>query len=149
MRFGPGAVAKMIQDVFMVLGFYAFFWRSFDLTAVAALLTVIGYSVNDVIVIYDRIRENLLMFPKRALRDNINTSLNETLGRSINTSLSTIISLIGVLIFGTAQIWNFAAAMVIGVCAATFSSTFLASSMVLWFEDWKKFQASKAKKSRA
>lgn len=141
MRFGPGAVAKMIQDVFFVLAFYAFFWRSFDLTSIAALLTVIGYSVNDVIVIYDRIRENLSMFPKRKLRDNINISLNETLGRSINTSVSTMISLIGILVFGTAQIWNFAAAMVVGVVAATFTSTFLASSMVLWFEQWKQRKA--------
>lgn len=138
MRFSPGAVAKMIQDVFIVLGFYAFFWRSFDLTAIAALLTVIGYSVNDVIVIYDRIRENLILHPRRNLRDNLNTSLNETLTRSLNTSIVTIVSLIGVLIFGTAQIWNFAVAMVVGVVAATFSSTFLASYMVLVFENWKK-----------
>jgi preprotein translocase SecF subunit len=101
-------------------------------------MTVIGYSVNDVIVIYDRIRENLSLHPRRALRDNINIALNETFTRSINTSLSTIVSLIGVLIFGTAQIWNFAAAMAIGVVAATITSTFLASWLVLWFEDWKR-----------
>ncbi|MDA9951152.1 protein translocase subunit SecD [Oligoflexaceae bacterium] len=143
MRFGPGAVLKMFQDVFIILGFYAFFWRSFDLTSVAALLTVVGYSVNDTIVIYDRIRENLVLFPKRKLADNINFSLNECLSRTINTSVTTIVALIGILIFGTSQIWNFAAAMVIGVIAATITSNFMASSFVLWFEMWRKNQATK------
>ena len=142
MRFGPGAVYKMIQDVFVILGFYIFFQRSFDLTSVAALLTVVGYSVNDTIVIYDRIRENLSLNPRRKLYDNINISLNETLTRTINTSITTIVALIGILIFGTAQIWNFAAAMAIGVFAATLSSTFIATSFILWAEAWKKGRAA-------
>ncbi len=137
MRFGPGAALKMIQDAFVVLAFYAFGWVTFDLTSVAAILTVIGYSVNDVIVIFDRIRENFAMFPKRKVWDNINISLNETFTRSINTSVSTLISLIGILVFGTSQIWNFAAAMSIGIVAATISSTFVASVLLLWFENMK------------
>jgi preprotein translocase SecF subunit len=143
MRFGPGAVLKMLQDVFIIIAFYAFFWRSFDLTSVAALLTVVGYSVNDTIVIYDRIRENIMLYPKRKLYENINFSLNECLSRTINTSVTTIVALVGILIFGTAQIWNFAAAMVIGVIAATLTSNFIASSFVLWFENWKKTQNQK------
>lgn len=142
MRFGPGLVVKMVQDVVVMLSFYAFFWRSFDLTAVAAMLTVIGYSVNDTIVIYDRIRENLTLHPRRVMYDNINVSLNETLGRSINTSLVTILSLIGLLVFGSGQIWDFAMAMVMGVISATISSTFTASSAVLWFERFKNRRTS-------
>ncbi len=144
MRFGPGAVYKMIQDVFVILGFYIFFQRSFDLTSVAALLTVVGYSVNDTIVIYDRIRENLSLNPRRSLKENINFALNETLSRTINTSVTTIIALFGILWFGTAQIWNFAAAMSIGVLAATLSSTFIATSFILWSERWRKQRVGKA-----
>jgi protein-export membrane protein SecD/preprotein translocase SecF subunit len=135
MRFGPGAVVKMLHDFFAMLAFYVFFWRSFDLTSVAAALTVIGYSVNDVIVVYDRIRENLTLQAKKPLEKIIDISLNETLIRSINTSVVTLISLIGILVFGTGQIWNFAMAMAVGVVAATFSSTFVASSCLLWFRN--------------
>ena len=137
MRFAPGAIVKMFLDIFVMLGFYVFFWISFDLVGVAAFLTVVGYSVNDTIVIYDRIRENLVLHPRRSLRENINFSLNETLSRTINTSITTIVSLVGILIFGTGQIWNFAMAMGIGVLVATFSSTFIASSFVIWLEAWK------------
>lgn len=137
MRFSPGAVVKMVHDVFAMLAFYVFFYRSFDLTAVAAALTVIGYSVNDVIVVYDRIRENLTLQAKKPLAQIIDLSLNETLIRSLNTSVVTLISLIGILIFGTGQIWNFAMAMAVGVVAATFSSTFVASSCLLWFQNFR------------
>jgi protein-export membrane protein SecD/preprotein translocase SecF subunit len=139
LRFGPGAVLKMLNDTVWTIAFYVFAWRSVDLTAVAAFLTVIGYSVNDTIVIYDRIRENLVGHAKRPLGENINVSLNETLTRSINTSVVTIVSLLGILIFGSGQIWNFAMAMLVGVVAATSSSTFLASSSVLWFEGVKRW----------
>ena len=134
MRFAPGAVIKMTMDIFIMLGFYIFFSRTFDLTSVAAFLTVVGYSVNDTIVIYDRIRENLLGHAKRGLTQNINISLNETLSRTINTSVTTLLALSGILIFGTGQIWNFAMAMALGVLIATLSSTFIASSFVIWTE---------------
>ena len=137
MRFGPGAIIKMILDIILMLGFYVFYEASFDLVAVAAFLTVVGYSVNDTIVIYDRIRENMVDHPRRSLRDNINISLNETLSRTINTSLTTVASLLGVLFFGTGQIWYFAMAMMIGVIVATISSTFIASSFILWLEQWR------------
>lgn len=142
MRFAPGALIKMFLDVFIMLGFYVFFGASFDLVAVAAFLTVVGYSVNDTIVIYDRIRENLLANPRRTLVENINMAINETLGRSINTSLTTIISLVGILIFSSGQIWNFAMALTIGVLVATVSSILIASSFVIWFEKWKRERVS-------
>ncbi|MDD9950596.1 MAG: protein translocase subunit SecD [Zetaproteobacteria bacterium] len=145
MRFSPGALIKMFLDIIIMLGFYVFFWVSFDLVAVAAFLTVVGYSVNDTIVIYDRIRENLTNFPRRALKENINLAINETLGRSINTSLTTALSLSGILIMATGQIWNFAMAMTIGVIVATVSSILVASTFVVWFE--KMYREKNAKPS--
>lgn len=133
-RFGSGTVLKLIPDTCMILGFYLFFWRSFDLTSVAALLTGIGYSVNDVIVVYDRIRENIQTHPRRTLRENINISLNETLSRTINTSVATNLSLVGMLIFGTGAIWNFAAAMSIGIITATLTSNLVGSSYLVWID---------------
>lgn len=136
-RFAPGAIVKMFLDIFLLLGFYVFFEASFDLVAVAAFLTVVGYSVNDTIVIYDRIRENLINFPRRTMRENINISLNETLSRTINTSITTVAALVGILIFASGQIWYFAMAMALGVVIASFTSTFVASSFILWLEEWK------------
>jgi SecD/SecF fusion protein len=137
MRFGPGAVIKMFLDIFVTMGFYVFFWRTFDLTSVAAILTIVGYSVNDMIVVYDRIRENIATNGRRSMFEIINLSLNETLVRGINTSLTTVLALVGVLIFGTGQIWNFAMAMTIGITVATLSSMFIASSFVLWTETFR------------
>jgi protein-export membrane protein SecD/preprotein translocase SecF subunit len=147
LRFGPGAVLKMVFDLLMTIGFYVYFDRSIDLTAIAAFLTVIGYSVNDVIVIYDRIRENITQFPRRNMVENINNALNETLTRSINTSVLTIVSLVGMLIFSSGSIWNFAMAMTVGVIAATASSTFLASASVIWFEGFSKWYRGRFPKS--
>ncbi len=137
MRFSPGALIKMFLDVFIMLGFYVFFGYTFDLVSIAAFLTVVGYSVNDTIVIYDRIRESMIQNPRRELTENINTSINETLSRSINTSLTVILSLLGILIFASGQLWSFAMAMTIGVVVATLSSIFVASTFVIWFENWR------------
>jgi preprotein translocase SecF subunit len=134
----------MTQDMFAVLAFYLFFQRSFDLTTVACLLTIVGYSVNDVVVIYDRIRENLTLHPARTLRDNINIALNETFSRSINTSIASMVSLFGIFFFGTSQILNFALAMVVGIISATITSTFLATSAVLWADKFQKNRAANA-----
>ncbi|MCB9228793.1 MAG: protein translocase subunit SecD [Deltaproteobacteria bacterium] len=137
MRFSPGAFVKMFLDIFIMLGFYAFFQVSFDLVSVAAFLTVVGYSVNDTIVIYDRIRENMLNHPGRKLMENINMAINETLSRSVNTSLTTIISLGGILVFASGQIWSFAMSMTIGVVVATLTSILIAPSFVLWLQGWQ------------
>jgi SecD/SecF fusion protein len=137
LRFAPAAVAKMVVDVVVMLSFYVFFWRSFDLTSVAALLTVVGYSVNDAIVIFDRIRENIQTNPQNTLVKNLNISLTDTLSRTINTSVTTVLSLVGILIFGTSQLWNFAAAMGVGVASATLSSIFFATAVVLVTENYK------------
>ncbi|MBF0441407.1 MAG: protein translocase subunit SecD [Oligoflexales bacterium] len=134
LRFGTGAILKLVPDMCVMLGFYLIFWRSFDLTSIAALLTGIGYSVNDVIVVFDRIRENTELHPGRPFKENINISLNETLSRTINTSLVTSLSLVGLMVFGVGSIWNFATAMCIGVLCATLTSNLVGSSYLLWFD---------------
>lgn len=135
-RFGSGAVLKLIPDTCSMLAFYLVFWRSFDLTAIAALLTGIGYSVNDVIVVFDRIREHLHSPGGERMNFGqlINTSLNETLTRTINTSLVTNLSLVGIIIFGPESIRNFALAMSVGIVAATVTTNFVGSGYLLWID---------------
>ena len=136
MRFGTGAIVKMIFDVIIVLGFYVFFQRTFDLTSVAAFLTVLGYSVNDTIVIYDRIRENILQHPKKPLRELISSALNDTITRTLNTSITTLIALGGILLLATGQLWTFAMAIAIGIVSATISSLFIGSSFLLAYDKY-------------
>ena len=133
-RFGSGAIIKMIIDVLLVLGFYLFFQRTFDLTSVAAFLTVLGYSVNDTIVIYDRIRENILLAPKKPLVEVISNSLNETFSRTLNTSITTLMALFGILILSSGQLWTFAMAIAVGVVIATCSSMFIASGFIIAYD---------------
>ena len=135
-RFGSGAVLKLIPDTCAMLAFYIIFWRSFDLTAIAALLTGIGYSVNDVIVVFDRIRERMHNDPDKPFAEQINTSLNETLTRTINTSLVTNLSLVGIIVFGPDSIRNFAIAMSVGIVAATLTTNFVGSSYLLWIDKY-------------
>ena len=139
-RFGSGAIIKMLVDVVLVLGFYVFFQRTVDLTSVAAFLTVLGYSVNDTIVIYDRIRENLLLHPKKPLAEVINLSLNDTFTRTLNTSITTLAALTGILLLSTGQLWTFAMAIAVGVVVATASSTLIASAFLIAYETLKKLR---------
>jgi protein-export membrane protein SecD/preprotein translocase SecF subunit len=133
-RFGSGAVLKLIPDSCAMLAFYLIFWRSFDLTAIAALLTGIGYSVNDVIVVFDRIRERMHNDSTKPFAEQINTSINETLTRTINTSLVTNLSLVGIIVFGPESIRNFAIAMSVGIIGATLTTNFVGSSYLLWID---------------
>jgi len=137
LRFGPSLIVKMLVDCAVVLGFYCYFGASFDLTSVAGFLTIAGYSVNDAIVIFDRIRENIEGNTKRSFFELVNISLNETLGRSINTSIVTLVSLTGILLFCSGSIWNFAMSMAIGVIAATLSSTFVATWAIVIMENFR------------
>ncbi|MCX6124553.1 MAG: protein translocase subunit SecD [Proteobacteria bacterium] len=135
-RFGSGAVLKIIPDTCAMMAFYLIFWRSFDLTAVAALLTGIGYSVNDVVVVFDRIREHLHSpgGERKNFADVINVSINESLTRTINTSFVTNLSLVGIIIFGPESIRNFALAMSVGIISATISTNFVGSGYLLWID---------------
>jgi preprotein translocase SecF subunit len=141
-RFGSVAVLKLIPDSCAMLAFYLVFWRTFDLTAIAALLTGIGYSVNDVIVVFDRIRERMHNEPGKPFAEQINLSLNETLTRTINTSFVTNLSLVGIIIFGPDTIRNFALAMSVGIIGATLTTNFVGSSYLLWID---KFLSSRKK----
>ncbi len=130
--FAPGAVISLLHDVIVVIGFFAFFGKEFNLPILAALLTIIGFSVNDTIIIYDRVRENLGKFGNSMSREElVNYSVNETLSRTLITSL-TVFFVVSVLYFiGGAVLQDFAFAMLIGVVAGTYSTIFVASPLYI------------------
>jgi preprotein translocase subunit SecF len=134
-KFGPGALLAMLHDVVMVAGFYLVSRREFNLTSIAALLTIIGYSVNDTIVIYDRIREDMGKYKGKPLAEVINIAVNDTLARTLLTSLVTALSLVGLLIFGVGEIWDFAMAMLVGIIVGTYSSVYIASPLTIWLDE--------------
>jgi len=136
-QFAPGAVVSLAHDVMITLGIFSVFRIPFDLTIVAALLTIVGYSLNDTIVIYDRIRENWNNPKKGAsVIEKINTSINETLSRTLLTSITTLIVLVALLIFGGGTISGFALAMTMGVVVGTYSSIFIASPVTVLIEKY-------------
>ncbi len=138
-QFAPGAVAALVHDVMITLGIWSVFGLSFDLTIVAALLTIVGYSLNDTIVVYDRIRENWNDQKKgKTIVDKINTSLNETLSRTLLTSVTTLIVLLALLFLGGGIIRGFALAMTIGVVVGTYSSIFVASPVTVFIDRYVK-----------
>ncbi|MBN2497583.1 MAG: protein translocase subunit SecF [Deltaproteobacteria bacterium] len=134
LQFAPGAVLALAHDAVIVIGLFALLGLEFNLTFVAAILTVIGYSVNDTIVVYDRIRENLARFRSQSLDVVINTSLNEVLNRTVLTSLTTVFALLGLLVIGFGEIQDFAIAMTFGVVVGTYSSIYVAGSTTIWLE---------------
>lgn len=137
-QFAPGAVIALFHDVMIALGIWAVFRIPFDLTIVAALLTIVGYSINDTIVIYDRIRENLNnQNAGHNLAEKMNTSLNETLSRTLLTSVTTLLSTLALLVFGGEIIRGFALMMSIGVIVGSYSSLFIAAPLTLLFEQIK------------
>jgi preprotein translocase subunit SecF len=143
LKFAPGAVLAMIHDVIMVAGYYLVTRREFNLTSIAALLTITGYSINDTIVIYDRIREEMAKFRGKPLPDIINIAVNETLSRTILTSGVTALSLVGLLIFGVGEIWDFAMAMLVGIIVGTYSSVYIASPLTIWIDQRAAARASR------
>ena len=134
-RFSPGVIIALIHDAIITLGFFVVSRREFNLTSVTAILTVVGYSVNDTIVVYDRIRENAKKHKGKALRDLINLSINEMLGRTILTSGATALSLLGLIIYGVGTIQDFALAMLVGIISGTYSTWYIASPMTIWIEE--------------
>ena len=132
-KFSLAAVAALIHDVILTLGLFSFLYLDFDLTVLAALLAVIGYSLNDTIVVADRIRENFRLLRKVSPRDVINHSLNQTLGRTIMTSATTLLVLSSLFIFGGDIIHGFATALIFGVIIGTYSSIFVAAGLLLTF----------------
>jgi len=130
-RFSVGAVAALIHDVLISMGILSAVKMEFDLTVVAALLAVIGYSLNDTIVLFDRIRENFPRLRKRSPVDVVNTSVNETLSRTLMTSTTTLMVLFALFIFGGEIIHSFAFTLIVGVLVGTYSSIFVASTVLL------------------
>lgn len=130
-RFAIGSVAALMHDVIITIGFFALFKIEFDLTVLAAILAVIGYSLNDTIVVFDRIRENFRKVRKGDPEEVVNRSLNQTLSRTLVTSFTTLLVLIALFIFGGELIHGFATALIIGVVIGTYSSIYVASASAL------------------
>jgi preprotein translocase subunit SecF len=130
-QFAVGSVAAVVHDVLVTVGIFALFQIRFDLSIVAALLTILGYSINDTVVIFDRLRENLAKYKQMPLREMMNLTANETLSRTIMTASTALISLIVLLIFGGDVIRGFVFAMTLGVILGTYSTLYMAKNIVL------------------
>lgn len=142
-QFALGAVAALIHDVILTIGVFSELQIKFDLAIIAALLTIVGYSLNDTVVVFDRVRENLMKFKKRPLREVLNLSINETLSRTFMTSITTLLALIALFVLGGDVIRGFVFAMIWGVIVGTYSSIFVASTVLLLLgvkRDWSKTQ---------
>lgn len=131
-QFGVGAVVGLVHDVIAIVGLFSLFGLDFDLTTLAAILTMGGYSINDKVVVYDRIRENLRKFRKMDLAELINKSLNETLSRTTMTAVTVFLSIAAMLIFGGPVIRTFNLAMMAGVVIGTYSSIFVSAPVLLY-----------------
>ncbi|RXR28602.1 protein translocase subunit SecF [Sphingobium fluviale] len=133
-QFGMGAMFALVHDVALTFGFFALTQLEFDLNSVAAVLTIIGYSLNDTIVVYDRIRENLRKYRKMEIIPVLDLSVNETLARTIMTSLTMIIALACLLVWGPEVIFGFTAAMLLGIFIGTYSSIYMAAPILVWLK---------------
>jgi preprotein translocase subunit SecF len=134
-----------VHDVLIVLGLFSLLGKEIDLTIVAAFLTIVGYSVNDTVIVCDRIRENMGRHSKEKLDWIINRSINETLSRTVMTSGVTVLSVIALYFFGGEVIRNFAFAMIAGIAIGTYSSIYVASPVILFWESFKARRAAQAK----
>lgn len=130
-QYAVGAVAALVHDVMITIGLFAVLQIKFDLAVIAALLTILGYSINDTVVVFDRLRENLIKFKSMPLRDVMNLTANETLSRTLMTSGTTLMALIAMLIFGGDVIRGFVFAITVGVILGTYSSIYVAKNIVL------------------
>jgi preprotein translocase subunit SecF len=133
-QFGLGAVIALMHDLLLTIGFFAVTGLEFNLSIIAALLTIVGYSLNDTVVVYDRVRENVRKFRKMTMEDVLDLSLNQTLSRTMMTSVTTLVALLSLFFLGGEVIRGFTAAMIWGVVVGTYSSVFVASPMLLTFK---------------
>lgn len=140
-QFAVGAVGALVHDIILTIGVFSVLQIKFDLAIIAALLTIVGYSLNDTVVVFDRVRENLRRFKKKDLAEVLNLSINETLSRTMMTSVTTLLALISLFILGGDVIRGFVFAMIWGVVVGTYSSVFVASTTLLNLDvkrDWSK-----------
>lgn len=144
-RFSPGAVMALIHDSILTIGVFIVFQKEFSLQILAAILTIIGYSNNDTIIVYDRVRESMKMFPNRSIEENINRSINETLSRTILTSFFTLLVTVSLMVWGGGVIQDFAFTMTIGIIVGTYSSIFIASPILIMLTKYKDNKSKGAK----
>ena len=131
-QFGVGGLFALFHDVSLTLGMFALFQMEFSLQIIAAILAIIGYSLNDTIVVYDRIRENLKKYRKMPLPELLDLSVNETLARTVMTSLTLLVALIPLLLFGPASLFGLTAAITLGIFVGTYSSIYMAAPLLVW-----------------
>ena len=146
-QFGVGAVVALGHDVALTVGVFSLIGLEFNLSTIAAILTIVGYSLNDTVVVYDRVRENLRKYKKMSLSDLLDQSVNETLSRTLMTSLTTLIALGAMFTLGPEVIKGFTFAMMWGIVIGTYSSVFVAAPLLLWFNvkrDWSTGDEQKA-----
>jgi preprotein translocase subunit SecF len=143
-RFAVGAILALVHDVLITLGIFSLAGKEIDLPIIAAFLAIIGYSLNDTIIVYDRIRENQGKYGKQGLEFLINRSINETLSRTLLTSGTTLMVVLALFIFGGGVIHNFAFALLIGVLIGTFSSIFVASPLLIFWQNYRARTKAKA-----
>jgi len=137
LRFAIGAILALLHDVLITLGAFSISGREIDLPIIAAFLAIIGYSLNDTIIVYDRIRENYGKHQKKGFGAVVNFSINETLSRTILTSGTTLLVVVALFIFGGGVIHNFAFAMLVGILVGTYSSIFVASPVLIFWDDYR------------
>ena len=144
-QFAVGAVIALVHDVALTIGIFSELQIQFDLAIIAALLTIVGYSLNDTVVVFDRVRENLRKYKQKSLREVLNISINETLSRTMMTSVTTLLALVSLYVLGGDVIRGFVFAMIWGVVVGTYSSIFVASTILMWLgvkRDWSKPDAN-------
>ena len=144
-QFAVGAVGALVHDVLLTIGVFSVLQIRFDLAIIAALLTIVGYSLNDTVVVFDRVRENLRKYKKKLLQEVMDQSINETLSRTVMTSVTTLLALIALFVLGGDVIRGFIFAMIWGVVVGTYSSVFVASALLLRLgvkRDWSKPDAN-------
>lgn len=130
-RFAIAAIIALMHDPIITLGLFSYAQIEFDLISMAGLLTVLGYSLNDTIVVYDRIRENIVRSPNQAIEETVNASINETLSRTIITSLLTLLAVLSLLFFGGESLYGFSVALTIGIIVGTYSSIYVAGALAV------------------
>ena len=144
-QFAVGAVIALVHDVVLTIGIFSEIQIRFDLAIIAALLTIVGYSINDTVIVFDRVRENLRKYKQRPLKEVLNLSINETLSRTFMTSFTTLLALFALFVLGGDVIRGFVFAMIWGIFVGTYSSVFVATAILLYFgvkRDWSKPDAN-------
>lgn len=145
-RYGPGAVLALFHDSMITMGIFIILQKEFSLQILAAMLTIIGYSNNDTIIVFDRVRDTVRNYPNRSFAENVNRSINETLSRTLLTSICTLLVTVSLMIYGGGVISEFAFTMTVGIVVGTYSSIFVASPILIWLTQ---LQEKREKSGRA